>query len=224
MTCANSPARHGTWAVALAVTALVLTGACDDGGGGDEGASSRTRRPSVTGSPVPTTAGGSPSLSASPAPTATAPSDPAQAERDIREAWTVLFDPESTLDQRSAVVEDGDENALMIDNLFRDPSGSKLRAEVTSVSYTSDVHAEVAYELTREGRRLDTGGPGAAVLQDDSWKVALRTVCTLTRHAEDAPEAPSCVAPSSGPDSGPASSPAPGPASSPASGSAGTGR
>jgi hypothetical protein len=212
MTCANSPARHGTWAVALAVAALVLTGACDDGDGSDEGAS-RTGRPSVTGSPGPTTAGASPSLSTSPA-TATAPSDPEQAEQDIREAWTVLFDPKSSLDQRSDVVEDGDENALMIDNLFRDPSGSKLRAEVTSVAYTSDLDAEVAYELTREGRRLDTGGPGAAVLQEGGWKVALRTVCALTRHAEDAPEAPSCASASASAD----------PAASPSSGPAGTGR
>ncbi|MFF4036310.1 hypothetical protein ACFYZ2_42325 [Streptomyces sviceus] len=217
MTCANSPARHGTWAVALAVAALVLTGACDDdgGGGGGQGAS-RTGRPSVTGSPGPTTAGGSPSLSTSPTPTATAPSDPEEAEQDIREAWTVLFDPKSSLDQRSDVVEDGDENALMIDNLFRDPSGSMLRAEVTSVAYTSDLDAEVAYDLTREGRRLDTGGPGAAVLQEGEWKVALRTVCALTRHAEDAPEAPSCASVSAGP----AASPAAGPASR----AAGTGR
>ncbi|MEU9323041.1 hypothetical protein AB0D91_04375 [Streptomyces canus] len=214
MTCANLPARHGTWAVALAVTALVLTGACDNDGGGDGGAA-RTARPSA-GSPGATTAGGSPSLSASPAPTATAPSDPRQAEQDIREAWTVLFDPKSSLGQRSDVVEDGDENALMIDNLFRDPSGSKLRAEVTSVSYTSDVRADVAYDLTREDRRLDPGGPGAAVLQDGGWKVALRTVCALTRHAEDAPEAPSCVVPPS--------SPVPGSATSPASSPAGTGR
>ncbi|MFE3034128.1 hypothetical protein ACFXKY_21130 [Streptomyces canus] len=219
MTCANSPARHGTWAVALAVAALVLTGACGDGGGGDEG-TSRTGRPSVTDPPGPTAAGGSPSLPASPTPsptpTATAPSDPEQAERDIREAWTVLFDPKSSLDQRSDVVEDGDENALMIDNLFRDPSGSKLRAKVTSVAYTSDADAEVAYDLTREGRRLDTGGPGAAVLQEGGWKVALRTVCALTRHAEDAPEAPSCASASASP----AASSAARSASSPA----GTGR
>ena len=211
MTCANSPARHGTWAVALAVATLVLTGACDDGDGGDEGAS-RTGRPSVTSSPRPTTAGASPSLSTSPPPTATAPSDPEQAEQDIREAWTVLFDPKSSLDQRSDVVEDGDENALMIDNLFRDPSGSKLRTEVTSVAYTSDLDAEVAYDLTREGRRLDTGGPGAAVLQEGGWKVALRTVCALTRHAEDAPEAPSCASASASASADPAASPSSGPA------------
>jgi len=192
MTCANSPARHGTWAVALTVTALVLTGACDDGGGGD-GDASPTARPSASGSPGPTTAGNSPSLTASPTPTATAPTDPEQAGQDIREAWRILFDPKSTLDERSDVVEDGDENALMIDNLFRDPSGGKLRAEVTSVSYTSDVRADIAYDLTLGERRLDTGGPGAAVLQDGTWKVALGTVCALTRHAEDAPEAPSCA-------------------------------
>lgn len=196
MTCANSPARHRTWAATLAVTALVLTGACDDGGGDD---ASRPTRPSVTGSPGPSTAGGSPSPSASPTPTATAPPDPEAAEQDIRAAWSVLFDPKSSLERRSDVVEDGDENALMIDNLFRDPAGGRLRAEVTSVAYTSDVAADVAYALTLDERRLDTGGPGAAVLQDGRWRVALRTVCALTRHAKDAPEAPSCLVVSSSP-------------------------
>ncbi|NEA98033.1 hypothetical protein [Streptomyces sp. SID13726] len=198
MTCTNSPTRHGIWAVALAVTALVLTGACDDGDGGDAGAS-RTARPSATGSPGPPSTGGSPAPSPSPTPTATAPADPEGAERDVREAWTVLFDPKSSLDERSDVVEDGDENALMIDNLFRDRTGGRLRAEVTSVSYTSDTAARVAYDLTLDDRRLDTGGPGAAVLQDGNWKVALRTVCGLTRHAEDAPEAPSCALVSASP-------------------------
>jgi hypothetical protein len=88
------------------------------------------------------------------------------------------------------------------------------------VAYTSDEYAEVAYDLTREGRRLDPGGPGEAVLQDGGWKVALRTVCALTRHAEDAPEAPGCVVPPSSPVPGSAT----GPASSPASSPAGTGR
>jgi hypothetical protein len=187
--------------VTLAVTALVLTGACDadGGGGGGDDTASRTARSSATGSPGPATPGGSPSLSVSPTPTVTVPPDPARAEQDIRQAWTVLFDTGSSLDERIDVVEDGDENALMVDNLFRDPSGSKLRAEVTSVSYTSDRYADVAYDLTRDGHRLKTGGPGAAVLQDGGWKVALRTVCALTRHAEDAPEAPSCLTPSSSP-------------------------
>lgn len=191
MTCANLPARHGTWAAVLAVAALVLTGACDSDGGGDAGPGA-SASPSVTGSRSAAT-DASPSLSASPTPTATAPEDPEGAERDIREAWRVLFDPGSSSQERSDVVEDGAENSLMIDNLFRDPAGRKLRAEVTSVSYTSDVRADVAYELTSDERPLNTGGPGAAVLQDGSWKVALRTVCGLTRHAEDAPEAPSCA-------------------------------
>ncbi|TCR17555.1 hypothetical protein [Streptomyces sp. BK205] len=196
---ANSPARHGVWAAALSVAALVLTGACDDQDGGGGAVPSRTARSSVTGSPGTPPAGTSPPASVSPTPTPTAPADPQQAEQDVRKAWGVLFDPGSSLEQRSAVVEDGAENSLMIDNLFRDPSGGKLRAKVTSVSYTSDVHAEVTYDLRLGDRRLDTGGPGAAVLQDGRWKVGLRTVCALTRHAQDAPEAPSCVVPSSSP-------------------------
>jgi hypothetical protein len=188
------PATTRRAACAMAATvALVLASSCDSDGG--KGAP-RTSRPSATASSSPTEAGTSPSVSESAVPTDTAPEDPQQAEQDIRDAWQVFFAPESSLDERSEVVESGDENALMIDNLFRDPLGGKLRADVTSVSYTSDLNADVAYTLTRDGRRLDTRGPGAAVLQDDAWKIALRTVCDLTRHAKDAPEAPSCDEPS----------------------------
>ncbi|WP_405639424.1 hypothetical protein [Streptomyces sp. NBC_00019] len=178
-----------------AILALVLTSSCDSGGDGGKGAP-QTSRPAATASSSPTEAGTSPSVSESAVPTDTAPEDREQAEQGIRDAWQVFFAPDSSLTERSEVVESGDENALMIDNLFRDPLGSKLRADVTSVSYTSDLNADVAYTLTRDGRRLDTRGPGAAVLQDDAWKIALRTVCDLTRHAKDAPEAPSCDEPS----------------------------
>ncbi|MDX3695661.1 hypothetical protein PV726_36145 [Streptomyces europaeiscabiei] len=173
----------------VAATALALTGACDSGG---DGGAPGTARPSASDSSGSTPASEFPSVPVSPTPTGTEPEDPEEAEQEIREAWRVFFDPESSLEERSEVVESGGQNALMIDNLFRDPLGSRLRADVTSVSYTTSEGATVAYTLTRDGRRLDTGGPGAAVLQDDTWKIALDTVCALTRHAEDAPEAPSC--------------------------------
>jgi hypothetical protein len=177
-----------------AAAVLALTGACDSSSGsgsGDDG-KARTAAPSAIASTSPSAVSGSPSHSPSPAPTGTAPEDPEQAEQDIREAWRVFFDPKSSPGDRSDVVENGDENELMITNLFDDPVGRKLRADVTSVSYTTSLNADVDYTLTRDGRRLDTDGPGAAVLQDDTWKIALRTVCTLTRHAKDAPQAPSC--------------------------------
>ncbi|KAB1142361.1 hypothetical protein F7R91_29390 [Streptomyces luteolifulvus] len=191
MSCATPTARRGAWAVAVAAL-LVLTGACDSGSG--DGGTPRTTVPSAPGPPGPTGVSTSSwPASQSPTPTGTAPEDPEQAEQDIREAWRIFFDPESSSDDRRDVVENGAENELMISNLFDDPLGSKLRADVTTVSYTSSLHADVDYTLTRDGRRLDTGGPGAAVLQEDTWKIALRTVCGLTRHAKDAPEAPSCA-------------------------------
>lgn len=173
----------------VAAAALTLTGACDSGG---DGGVRETTRPPASESSGPTPTDRPPSVSVSPTPTGTAPEEPAKAEQEIREAWRIFFDPESSLEERSEVVESGGQNALMIDNLFRDPLGSRLRSAVASVSYTTSEDATVTYTLTRDGRRLDTGGPGAAVLQDDTWKIALDTVCALTRHAEDAPEAPSC--------------------------------
>ncbi|USQ86546.1 hypothetical protein NFX46_24280 [Streptomyces phaeoluteigriseus] len=186
-----SPAtrRAACWAAAAA---LVLVGSCGSGGDGDDAART-TPAPPPTGSTAPTTAGSTPPPTAqSPTPTGTAPEDPDGAERDVRAAWAALFDPESSVDDRSEVVEDGPQNALMIENLFADRLGSRLRATVTSVAFTTSQDATVGYTLSRDGGALDPGGPGAAVRQGDTWKVALRTVCALTRHAEDAPRAPSC--------------------------------
>ncbi|MGX1267783.1 hypothetical protein [Streptomyces phaeoluteigriseus] len=181
--------RAACWAAAAA---LVLIGACDSGGSGDDAART-TPAPPPTGSTAPTTAGSSPPPTAqSPTPTGTAPEDPAGAEQDVRAAWAALFAPESSVDDRSGVVEDGPQNALMIENLFADRLGSRLRATVTSVAFTTSQDATVGYALARDGEPLDPGGPGVAVRQGDTWKVALRTVCALTRHAEDAPRAPSC--------------------------------
>ncbi|MEV6612445.1 hypothetical protein AB0N31_00810 [Streptomyces sp. NPDC051051] len=188
-----SPAtrRAARWAATAA--ALVLTGACGSGGEGDDTARTTPAPPPTASTAAPASVGGSPSPTAqSPTPTGTAPADPDGAERDIRAAWETLFAPGSSVDDRSGVVEDGPQNALMIENLFADRLGSRLRATVTSVAYTTSQDAAVGYTLTRDGRALDPGGPGAAVRQGDTWKVALRTVCALTRYAEDAPRAPRC--------------------------------
>ncbi|MEU8651440.1 hypothetical protein [Streptomyces sp. NPDC048737] len=201
-----SPAtrRAARWAATAA--ALVLTGACGSGGGEGDEAARTTPAPPPTGSTAaPSSAGNYPPPTArSPTPTGTAPADPDGAERDIRAAWETLFAPGSSVDDRSGVVEDGPQNALMIENLFADRLGSRLRATVTSVTYTTSQDAAVGHTLTRDGRALDPGGPGAAVRQGDTWKVALRTVCALTRYAEDAPRAPRCdglESPSDGPGS-----------------------
>ena len=189
-----SPAtrRAACWA-AGAAAALVLIGACDSGGNGDDVARTTPALPPTGSTTAPTTAGSSPPPTApSPTPTGTAPEDPAGAEREVRAAWAALFDPKSSVDDRSRVVEDGPQNALMIENLFADRLGSHLRATVTSVAFTTSQDATVGYTLTRDGGPLNPGGPGVAVRQGDTWKVALRTVCALTRHAEDAPRAPSC--------------------------------
>ncbi|NEC88021.1 hypothetical protein [Streptomyces sp. SID12501] len=186
--------RRAALAVVAAVV-LVLASSCD---GGDKSAPETSRLPAASSSgTAPADTSPSPTVSepSSPVPTGTAREDPAQSEEEIREAWQTLFEPASSSGDRSEVVESGDQNELMIINLFDDPLGGKLRAEVTSVSYTSDLNADVAYTLTREGRQLDTRGPGASVLQDGTWKVALRTVCDLTRHAKDAPKAPACDEP-----------------------------
>ncbi|MGV9943876.1 hypothetical protein [Streptomyces sp. NPDC003401] len=190
-----SPAtrRAARWA---ATAALVLTAACG-GGGGDEAARTAPAPPPTGSTAAAPTVGSPPPVVRSPTPTGTAPADPDGAERDIRAAWETLFAPDSSVDDRSGVVEDGPQNALMIENLFADRLGGRLRATVTSVAYTTSQEAAVGYALTRDGRELEPGGPGAAVRQGGTWKVALRTVCDLTRYAEDAPRAPRCDEPGS---------------------------
>jgi hypothetical protein len=143
-------------------TALVFTGGCTERSG-DESPRTTATRPSATSSPGPTAVSSSPEISASPTPTGTAPEDPQEAEEEIRKTWRTFFDPQTEVEDKVDLVENGKLNELMVSGLFADVRGRKLRATVTSVTFLSSLHAQVGYTLTLEGKPLRVTRPGASV-------------------------------------------------------------
>jgi len=99
------------------------------------------------------------------------------------QAFRVLADPTTTVEQRLAIVDRGD--------MLRDAieAGAKADASRTNVSFVVSgtrlvdaTHAQVLYSLIADGEpHLETPYPlvGNAVLVDDTWKVASRFACGL---------------------------------------------
>ncbi|OEU90302.1 hypothetical protein DB35_03250 [Streptomyces abyssalis] len=184
-------ARH----LPAAVAALVLVGGCSDGEDKGRPDDSTSPKPASSSSRPSPDASTSPPQSKSPTPTGSAPEHPLRAESEVRNAWQKFFDPGTSVDEKVDLVEDGEQNELMIRPLFTDQRSKELRAATTSVTFRSSQDAEVAYRLTLDGQALEDGDPGGAVLQDKKWKITLQTVCALTKHGRDVPQAPACDEP-----------------------------
>ncbi|PJE98026.1 hypothetical protein CUT44_01935 [Streptomyces carminius] len=196
-------------AVLAALTALLAAAACG-GGGGEEPSPAPSPSSSATapsrpagdppgGVPSPSS---SPSASPSPSATATAPEDPAGAAQEIRENWEGFFTATS-VDDRAALVEDGELYRLMIEGFTRDERAELLRVRVDRTVFTSPERARVGYTLIREGSPVATGATGTAVRQEGTWKISFTTLCSLTRHGDDVPQAATCPSSSAPPPAAP---------------------
>ncbi len=174
-----------------AAAAALFTGSCTDagdrGGDGPTTAASSPIAPPTSAIPTP-----SHPSSASPTPSATGPTDPAQAEKKVRDAWQRFASPKTSVKDKVAAVENGEQYALMIEAWSKDPKARALRVRIDKVTFTSDLDATVRYTLLSHGRKVGPGGPGASVLQNGTWKVSFKTVCSLTRYGKDVPQAAVC--------------------------------
>jgi len=143
--------------------------------------------------PTGTTATPSPEeTTASPTPTATAPGDPVKAEAEVRKAWTDFFSPGTSVKNKAALVENGWQYELMVRGFAEDKRASRLRAHADSVTFTSATDVRVDYTLLLDGKALRPDGPGTAVLQDGTWKISFRTLCSPAEHGSDVPMAAGC--------------------------------
>ncbi|MFE6285055.1 hypothetical protein [Streptomyces sp. NPDC057877] len=164
----GSDPRRGTRGRGTALAAALLLflapalAACgDDEGGGGE-------------SPPPT-----PTAERTPTSAATAPADRAQAEQEIKENWRTFFDPETSLEDKQAVLENGDAMAPVLRAFSGDERGGQVQAEVTKVEFTSATEADVTYTLTLKGATALPDASGTAVEEDGTWKVSAKTLCAL---------------------------------------------
>ncbi|MGA4842865.1 hypothetical protein [Streptomyces sp. G45] len=174
------PRRGRVRSAALAAAAVLLIApaavACGDDSGGDE--SSPPPEPSVE--------------SSAPSRAATAPADPAAAEKEVRENWQRFFDPKVSLKDKEAVLENGPRMRQVLQAFSGDERGRQVQARVAKVEFTSAKEADVTYALTLKGATALPGASGTAVNQDDTWKVSVKTLCALVKLSGNASPGPGC--------------------------------
>lgn len=169
---------RGVAVTAVLVLAAALTACSDDSGGG---ASSASPTPSVE-------------QSTSARPSATAPADPAAAQKEIKQNWEKFFDPAVSTKEKQAVLENGDQMAQVLQGFNGDQRGQQVKAKVEKIEFTSPTEADVTYTLTLNGATALPGASGTAVEQGGTWKVSVNTLCALVQLSGDASSsaAPGC--------------------------------
>ncbi|WP_225803234.1 hypothetical protein [Streptomyces sp. NK15101] len=157
--------RRGAALAAAAV--LVLTPAvasCSDDGGSSGDRSTTTAPPGMTGQPP----GG-----------AVQPDDPAAARAEITKNWTAFFDPKTPTAEKTRLLENGEQMAPVLAAFAGDKNAAATTAEVKGIDFTSPDGANVTYDLLVGGNPALPDSKGTSVLQGDTWKVSVKTLCGL---------------------------------------------
>ncbi|MFI1410450.1 hypothetical protein ACH4Y0_11155 [Streptomyces sp. NPDC020707] len=178
----GSDLRRGTGR-GLVVAALLFApsltlAACGDDSGGDD-----------TSPPSPSAERTS---KAEPGPSASAPDDPAAAEKEIKENWKKFFDPAVPTKEKQAVLENGDAMGPVLKGFSGDKRGGQVEATVGKVAFTSPTDADVTYTLTLKGATVMPDAAGTSVEQDGTWKVSVKTLCGLVTLSGNASPGPGC--------------------------------
>ncbi|NUK02358.1 hypothetical protein HRW23_31985 [Streptomyces lunaelactis] len=169
--------RTAAWAAAAVLILVPAAGCSDDGGGGS--------------TPSPTPSATAPTTPATSAPAADGPADPAAAKQQIEENWTTFFDPEASTEDKVKVLENGNLLRPLLAAFGGDENAAQSSAKVTDVQFTSPTEATVTYDLLVGGTPALPGSKGTSVLQDDTWKVSVKTLCALVKLSGNA-AAPGC--------------------------------
>ncbi len=127
--------------------------------------------------PAPTPTAERPTTSAP----ASAPADRAAAEREIKENWRKFFDPKTSLEDKQALLENGERMAPVLRAFSGDERGGQVQAEVSRVRFTSPTEADVTYTLSLKGAPVLPDASGTAVEQDGTWKVSAKSLCALVQ-------------------------------------------
>ncbi|MGW6391935.1 hypothetical protein ACWFR1_15820 [Streptomyces sp. NPDC055103] len=119
-----------------------------------------------------------PGMTAQP-PGAGEPADPAAAEAEIIKNWTAFFDPKTSADEKVRVLENGAEMRPVLAAFVGNENAAATSAKVTGVEFTSATEANVTYDLLVGGSPALPDSQGTSILQDDTWKVSVKTLCGL---------------------------------------------
>ncbi|MEV5973298.1 hypothetical protein [Streptomyces sp. NPDC051921] len=149
-------------AALAAVAVLVLTPAvasCSDDGGTSSDQGTQTTAPAATDRPA----------------------DPVAAKAEITKNWTAFFDPKTPAAERVELLENGEQMAPVLAAFSGDKNAAMTSAKVTGVEFTSPTNANVTYDLLVGGNPALPDAKGTSVLQNDTWKVSVTTLCGLVQ-------------------------------------------
>jgi hypothetical protein len=165
--------RTAVWAAAGILFVGGAISGCGSGGGGEEG------------SPTPTTRSAGPTRT-------NQPSDPAAAEKQIKDNWEKFFSSSTPIDQKVKYLENGDRLRPVLQRFNIDRHTRGVAAEVKKVAFTSPAAADVTYTLTFQEATQLPNVVGFSVLQDNVWKVSVKTFCGLLQLSGGQTPVPGC--------------------------------
>ncbi|MFF6778293.1 hypothetical protein ACFY8W_32755 [Streptomyces sp. NPDC012637] len=117
-----------------------------------------------------------------PVPEATdQPGDPAAAKAEITRNWTAFFDPKTPTAEKVKLLENGEAMAPVLGAFAGDKNARQTSVKVKQVDFTSPTGADVTYDLLVAGNTALPDAKGTSVLQNDTWKVSVRTLCGLVQ-------------------------------------------
>lgn len=105
----------------------------------------------------------------------------------ITSNWETFFAPTSSIDDRLALLEDGESLRAALEQRAQDPLMGQATATVLAVELTGDGHATVTYNVLLGGTVALPNAQGTAVLQDGVWKVGAASFCALITLGATAP-------------------------------------
>jgi hypothetical protein len=165
--------RNGTKTpmVLIAATLVLVLAAC--------GTRAKSSTP-TTPAPVATTTA-SVATTAPPTTTATtaAPTTTVDPVALITANWEKFFQPGTPIDQRIALLQNGESLRTAIEQNQSNPLQQQVSAKVTVVTLDSPTQATVTYDVSLNGQVALPAAQGMAVLENGTWKVAQASFCSL---------------------------------------------
>ncbi|WP_233289194.1 hypothetical protein [Kitasatospora sp. MBT63] len=184
------PHRAAALRLTGAALAVALAAGCSSSSSGS--GSSASAAPSVSISVSGPSASVSIELSPSPSATGSAPADVAGATTQVTTNWEKFFDPATSLADKSALLENGEQLVPVLQGFASDPRVGQVKAKVTDVAFTSPSSATVTYTLSLQDQVVQQDATGQAVLVNGTWKVSTSTLCGLVTLAGSASAVPGC--------------------------------
>ena len=170
----STPAPTATSTTIVPTTALVVATT--------PGASTSTA-PSTTATTVLITA----TTSSSSPPQTSTTQDASATIAAITANWVKFFASTSSIDDRVALLEDGESLRAALEQRAQDPLMGQATATVDDVELSGPTQATVTYDVLLSGAVALPKAQGTAVLQDGVWKVGAASFCALVSLGATAP-------------------------------------